>query len=90
LERILNLKIYERRQFSYYSDVNKRESFQPAFPLALSLTPSDRYSSKYGFISPSVYSFNFDSFDVWIGRDILNQLICTFNGVDGTLTIIQP
>lgn len=89
LEKILNLQIYARREFAYY-DLNNRESFQPAFPLALSLTATDRYSSKYGFISPSSSTFNFDGFDVWIGRDILNQLICTFNGVNGTLTVIQP
>jgi len=64
------------------------EGLQKAFDLAFIFPGSHRFTSRYGFIVPS--SWDFDVADVWLGQDILNQLEVTFDGVHGTVTIIEP
>ena len=46
----------------------------------------DSYGSAYGTIAPTSWLFDFA--DVWIGQDIFSQLVCTFDGVEGVLTVL--
>ena len=64
----------------------------PAFALSFVFPKGETYSSIYGFIVPEKidWDLDFGVADVWLGRDILNQLYVTFHGPDGTFTIVDP
>jgi hypothetical protein len=63
-------------------------SLQPVFPLMLFLTPEDGYASGHGFISH--HNWDFEGVEVWMGRDIFNQLVVTFDGPEGRVSISDP
>jgi hypothetical protein len=75
-----------RRRFR--SVIRGQISWEPAFNLAFVFPAGQRYSSRYGFIVPRGWSP--DVGDVWLGQDILSQLVVTFNGPEGTVTIVDP
>ena len=64
------------------------ELFYPAFPLTLFLTPEDNYSSEHGFIL--LKGCDFDIAEVWLGQDIFNKLVVTFDGDGGKVSISDP
>jgi hypothetical protein len=84
LERKLGFLIEENKSYPYYGHTDP----QPAFDLKLVLKGGYVLSSTYGFIAPKYWDF--DVADVWIGQDIFSQLITTFNGPEGNVTIIDP
>lgn len=61
---------------------------RPAYDLTYVFPGGYSCSSKYGFISMA--SHFFDQYDLLLGQDILNQLVITFNGIRGTVTILAP
>lgn len=65
--------------------VCSRGSMRPALDLAFVLPNDDATAceSAYGFI----HGDDLDLGDLWIGQDLLNQWIVTFDGPAGTLTI---
>lgn len=62
--------------------------YQPVCALTFFLTATDNYSSELGPIVMN--NWDFEGVEVWLGQDILSQLIVTFNGVDGTISISDP
>ena len=60
----------------------------PAYDLKLVFPGNHSYSGCIGFIAPEDHEF--DLGDVWLGQDVLNQLVVTFDGVNGTVTIVDP
>lgn len=84
LEAVLGFRIPVKRRFRYYGHID----LQPAFDLAFIFRGDHPYSSRYGFIAPS--DWDFDIADVWLGQDIFSQLVITFDGVKGIITIIDP
>jgi hypothetical protein len=71
-----------------YYDEDDDRYYAPAFDLLLFLTQKNAYRSSYGFLRPD--GWKFENFDIWLGRDILNQLIITFDGANETVTIKDP
>lgn len=61
---------------------------EPSYPLQLVFPHGQSYSSPYGIVAPT--TIELDIGDVWVGQDILLQLIVTFNGVERTVTIEDP
>jgi hypothetical protein len=87
LEELLNQDIFQLRKVRYWG--MRYVDYEPAYPLALVFSEEGRYSSLHGFITPSEDNWDFEDFDMWIGRDIFNQLIVTFDGERGTVTILD-
>jgi hypothetical protein len=56
--------------------------------LTLFLTPEDNYSSEHGFIS--LHGWDFEGAEVWLGQDIFNKLVVTFDGAGGKVSISDP
>ena len=59
-------------------DIDPDTVFEPLYELVLFFTPEDVYSGEFGLLSPSSWIFD-NGIDMWIGQDILRQLIVTFN-----------
>lgn len=87
LERHIGGMIPVESRLLYYGQSGG--SYEPAYALAF-VFPGDHqhYSSAYGFIAPS--NWYFDIADVWLGQDLFRQLVVTFNGIKGTVTVIDP
>lgn len=66
--------------------------FWPAFALSFLFPEGEEYRSVYGFIVPEKtdWEMDFGIADVWLARDILNQLHVTFHGPNETFTIMDP
>ncbi|MGE3538962.1 MAG: hypothetical protein AB7N91_16205 [Candidatus Tectimicrobiota bacterium] len=60
---------------------------QPSYSLQLAFPTGRPFSTDYGFVALAETDKVFDVGDVWLGQDILSQLIVTFNGASGTVTI---
>lgn len=60
----------------------------PAYDLAFVLPTGHPLSSHYRVIAPPREEF--DVADMWLGQDIFNQLVITFDGINGTVTIARP
>lgn len=88
MEKLLgyDLPLKRGRRILYQGDAGAR--LEPVLDLIFTFPGDHSYSSKYGFIVPSTKIF--DVADVWIGQDIFSQLVTTFDGVKGTVTIIDP
>jgi hypothetical protein len=69
-------------------ELTDEEIFYPVFPLTIFLTPEDSYSSEHGFILRQ--RLVFDVAEVWLGQDIFNQLVFTFHGREGKVSISDP
>ncbi|HEY6190452.1 MAG TPA: hypothetical protein VIW80_22560 [Pyrinomonadaceae bacterium] len=88
------IKFYERcvkeddQSLPDYRDDDDELLYAPAFDLLLFFTEHDSYRSGYGFLQP--FGWNFEDFDIWLGRDILNQLVFSFNGPGETVSISDP
>jgi hypothetical protein len=88
LEEYLKVMLPVGRTFLYYG-ADGSEKPEPAYDLAFIFPGGHSYSSGYGFIAPSNWYFG-DIADVWVGQDIFSQLVTTFDGAKGTVTIIDP
>jgi hypothetical protein len=75
------------RQIKYYYHPSSVQ-FQNAFDLSVCLSEDCTYTSEYGFIAP--IGLDFEDMDVWLGQDIFEQLIATFDGVNRNVTIVDP
>ena len=75
------------RQINNYDNVSNVKAYQKAYKLKLTLG-GHSYASVYGFIVPQV--FLFEGMDIWVGQDILQQLIVTFDGPKKTITVVDP
>jgi hypothetical protein len=66
--------------------------YEPTYKLALVFPGGQVYSSEYGCISPVAENWDFEDMDVWVGQDIFNQLVVTFDGPGGggKVTIVDP
>lgn len=84
LEASLGFRLPVKRKIKYYGF----EHLQPAFDLTFVFPDDHPYHSKYGFIVPTYWDF--DVADIWLGQDILGQLVITFDGVNGIVTIVDP
>jgi hypothetical protein len=84
LETSLGFRLPVKRKIQYYGF----EHLQPTFDLAFVFPEGHPYHSKYGFIVPTYWDF--DVADIWLGQDILGQLVITLDGVNETVTIVDP
>lgn len=62
-------------------------SFENAYKLGIVLG-GYKYFSIFGFIAPR--NWDFEDMDVWMGQDILQQLVVTFDGPERTITAMDP
>lgn len=60
----------------------------PAFGLTFLFPGGAAYSSPYRLIR--LPDDRLDIGDVWVGQDLLNQMVVTLNGPAGTITITDP
>ncbi len=79
---------HKRRMLPATRHIAHDGEFQPAVDLAFLFSDNDCYSSRFGMIVTSKWKF--DVADMWLGQEILRQLVVTFDGVQGTVTIIDP
>jgi hypothetical protein len=76
----------KRRRVAYKSA--GRQFNDPVYALAFVFPNGHVRSSRFGFIAPAAGQF--DAASVCIGQDVLSQLVVTFNGLAGTVTIEDP
>lgn len=84
LEANLGFRLPVTGRIRYYG----HDDLQPAFDLAFVFPGDHPYFSSYGFITPT--DWDFDVADIWLGQDILAQLQVTFDGINQTVTIVDP
>lgn len=62
--------------------------WHPAFDLTFLFPGGASYSSQHRFIR--LPDDTFDIGDIWVGQDLLNQVVVIFDGPAGTITITDP
>lgn len=87
LEKHLNVLLPVEKRVFYQGDSGVPR-LQPCYDLSIIFEGDHSYTSEYGFIAPS--DWEFEVAELYLGQDIFSQLIVTFNGVEGTVTIIDP
>lgn len=68
--------------------IEQGPKLEPAYDLMYVLPGGYQCWSRYGFIAST--SVDFDIGDVWLGQDVFNKLVITFDGPNGTVTIVDP
>jgi hypothetical protein len=81
LEKVTGERIQEARGVNVYG----HNEPQPAFELAFVFPGGHSYSSRFGLVAPA--DWDFDVADLWLGQDILRQLVVIFDGTHGTVSI---
>lgn len=87
LEKDLGFQLPVEKSIFHYDDISE-DILQPCYSLSIIFQGDHSYESEHGFIAPSPW--NRDVADLYLGQDIFSQLIVTFDGVEGTVTIIDP
>lgn len=84
MEKSLGFRLPPKGRIRYYEDAE----LQPTFDLAFIFPGDHAYFSTFGIVTPR--GWNFDVADMWLGQDLLNQLQVTYDGVNQTVTVVDP
>lgn len=88
LERLLNCRFPVNKSILRYDVEDAVDKWEPSYNLVFVFPGDHAYSSTLGMIAPR--NFPWDIGEVWLGQEILSQLILTFDGIKGTITIVDP
>jgi len=84
IEKSLGFRLPLQAKIRYYENAE----LQPTFDLAFIFPGDHAYFSTFGIVTPR--GWNFDVADMWLGQDLLNQLQVTYDGVNRTVTVVDP